>query len=210
MDPTVDSAKTGALAAPWDAARAHSHYLRGLLDGRPEIGCWLAGHLASPLDGEQMSAFLAAETTSTDEQLKGALRRLRQRVMSALIVRDIGGVAPLAEVVESMTLLAELTTNFALDFFHRQLAAQFGEPLDSQGQAQRLLVVGMGKLGERRLRPAGRFARFARALLHRPGARMGALRLDQGEGAQSGSQSPGALGTGAARHSPLVRLSQVP
>ncbi|MBE2260375.1 MAG: bifunctional [glutamate--ammonia ligase]-adenylyl-L-tyrosine phosphorylase/[glutamate--ammonia-ligase] adenylyltransferase [Rhodobacteraceae bacterium] len=151
MDPTVDSAKTGALAAPWDAARAHSHYLRGLLDGRPEIGCWLAGHLASPLDGEQMSAFLAAETTSTDEQLKGALRRLRQRVMSALIVRDIGGVAPLAEVVESMTLLAELTTNFALDFFHRQLAAQFGEPLDSQGQAQRLLVVGMGKLGGREL-----------------------------------------------------------
>lgn len=53
--------------------------------------------------------------------------------MAALVVRDIGGKATLAEVVETMTQLADVTTNFALDFAHRQLADQFGEPLDSRG-----------------------------------------------------------------------------
>jgi hypothetical protein len=50
-----------------------------------------------------------------------------------------------------MTQLADVTTNFALDFFHRQLSELFGEPLDSRGQPQRLLVIGMGKLGGREL-----------------------------------------------------------
>jgi glutamate-ammonia-ligase adenylyltransferase len=71
--------------------------------------------------------------------------------MATLIVRDLGGAAPLGEVVESMTQLADVTTNFALDFVHRQLGELFGEPLDSRGQPQRLLVIGMGKLGGREL-----------------------------------------------------------
>jgi glutamate-ammonia-ligase adenylyltransferase len=71
--------------------------------------------------------------------------------MAALIVRDIGSSATLAEVVETMTQLADITTNFALDFAHRQLAAQFGEPLDDQGRPQKLMIVGMGKLGGREL-----------------------------------------------------------
>jgi glutamate-ammonia-ligase adenylyltransferase len=71
--------------------------------------------------------------------------------MAALIVRDLNGSAPLAEVIETMTTLADVTTNHALDFIHRQLAAQYGEPLDGTGQAQRLMVIGMGKLGGREL-----------------------------------------------------------
>jgi glutamate-ammonia-ligase adenylyltransferase len=71
--------------------------------------------------------------------------------MASLIVRDLGGSASLAQVVETMTQLADVTTNVALDFVHRQLAAQYGEPLDRRGQPQRLLVVGMGKLGGREL-----------------------------------------------------------
>lgn len=65
--------------------------------------------------------------------------------------QDLGGQALLAEVVETMTQLAGITTNFAARFIHQQLATQFGEPLDAQGQAQRLLIVGMGKLGGREL-----------------------------------------------------------
>ncbi|WP_313953536.1 bifunctional [glutamate--ammonia ligase]-adenylyl-L-tyrosine phosphorylase/[glutamate--ammonia-ligase] adenylyltransferase [Accumulibacter sp.] len=151
MDPTVSMANPAALESPWQMAQTHSHYLRNLLVARPEIGDWLSGHLLQSLSAELMGDFLAGESTTTDDELKRALRRLRQRVMSALIVRDLGGVATLGEVVESMTLLAEVTTNFALDFFHRQLSEQFGEPLDSQGQPQRLLVIGMGKLGGREL-----------------------------------------------------------
>jgi glutamate-ammonia-ligase adenylyltransferase len=98
-----------------------------------------------------MDDFLAAAAPSDEESLKQALRRLRQLTMAQLIVRDVGGLAPLAEVVETMTALADATTNFALDFLHRQLIQQYGEPLDHSGQPQRLLVVGMGKLGGREL-----------------------------------------------------------
>ena len=160
MDPTIKTSNATnatpdpgaqALDAPWPAAQAHSHYLRNLLVTRPEIGSWLGETQAQALGAKQMSDFLAGQPSSTDEQMKSALRRLRQRVMSTLIVRDLGGAASLGEVVESMTVLAELSTNWALDFVHRQLSEQFGEPLDSRGQPQRLLVIGMGKLGGREL-----------------------------------------------------------
>jgi glutamate-ammonia-ligase adenylyltransferase len=118
---------------------------------RPQDRAWLGEHAAQPLTAAQMSAFLAPPRRASDESLKRALRQLRQRVMATLIVRDLGGLAPLSEVVESMTQLADVTTNFALDFLHRQLSEQFGEPLDSRGQPQRLLVIGMGKLGGREL-----------------------------------------------------------
>lgn len=54
--------------------------------------------------------------------------------MATLIVRDLGGRAALAEVVETMTQLAEITTNCAACFIHQQLATQFGEPLDAAGK----------------------------------------------------------------------------
>lgn len=139
------------LPPEWQPALSHSFYLRQLLAARPEIVDWLAHRTGSALDAGQMRDFLAGETISDEDGLKRALRRLRQRVMAALMVRDLGGQAPLAEVVETMTLLAEIATNHALDFLHRQLAAQFGEPLDKRGHPQRLLVIGMGKLGGREL-----------------------------------------------------------
>ncbi len=135
----------------WQGALKHSRYLRQLLEARPEVGLWLKQHASGQLDRGLMHEFLRTEAPADEDSLKRVLRRLRQRVMAALIVRDIGASATLADVVETMTQLADVTTNFALDVLHRQLAAQFGEPLDSHGKPQRLLVVGMGKLGGREL-----------------------------------------------------------
>jgi glutamate-ammonia-ligase adenylyltransferase len=153
MNTTINghAALPSALDSPWQAAQNHSRYLRQLLASRPEIAAWLDEHVVLPVGARQMCDFLAQEAPGSEESLKRALRRLRQRVMATLIVRDIAGVAPLSEVVESMTQLADVTTNFALDFVHRQLSELFGEPLDSRGQPQRLLVIGMGKLGGREL-----------------------------------------------------------
>ena len=153
MNTTINghAALPSALDSPWQAAQNHSRYLRQLLAARPEIAAWLDEHVVLPVGARQLCDFLAQEAPGSEESLKRALRRLRQRVMATLIVRDIAGVAPLSEVVESMTQLADVTTNFALDFVHRQLSELFGEPLDSRGQPQRLLVIGMGKLGGREL-----------------------------------------------------------
>jgi len=140
-----------AFPPEWQPALAHSFYLRQLLSPRPELVSWLLEHWQAPVDAATMQAFLDAAPATDEESLKRVLRQLRQRVMAALIVRDLGGLASLAEVVETMTQLADITTNAALDFLHRQLVATFGEPLDKQGHAQRLLVIGMGKLGGREL-----------------------------------------------------------
>ncbi len=134
----------------WQPALIHARYVANLLAARPELAGELAGSWQAPPVPADLLAALQPEPAD-EEGLKRTLRRLRQRTMAHITLRDLLGLAPLAEVVESMTLLADVTTNAALDFLHRQLAAQFGEPLDGRGQPQRLLVIGMGKLGGREL-----------------------------------------------------------
>ena len=136
---------------PWQPALAHSRFLRHLLEARPPVADWVAANAGLPVDGETMRSWLAQTPATDDEMLKASLRGLRQRVMASLIVRDLTGAAPLAEVVETMTILADVTTNHALDFIHRQLVVKHGEPLDGAGHPQRLMVIGMGKLGGREL-----------------------------------------------------------
>ncbi|WP_434513485.1 bifunctional [glutamate--ammonia ligase]-adenylyl-L-tyrosine phosphorylase/[glutamate--ammonia-ligase] adenylyltransferase [Dechloromonas sp. ARDL1] len=138
------------LAPRWQPALEHSRYLTTLLNARPELIPELAATWERPLDEALLMAPLR-QPLADDEAVRSTLRRLRQRTMAHLILRDLCGLAPLEEIVECMTLLADVTTNFALDHYHRQLAETYGEPLDSQGRPLRLMVIGMGKLGGREL-----------------------------------------------------------
>jgi [glutamine synthetase] adenylyltransferase / [glutamine synthetase]-adenylyl-L-tyrosine phosphorylase len=141
---------TTTIDPRWQPALKHSRYLTNLLQARPALIPELAANWQRPLDEEMLRSPLNRAFTD-DETLKTTLRQLRQRAMAHITLRDLCGLAPLAEVVESMTLLADVTTNFALEHYHRQLATTYGEPLDEHGRPQRLLVIGMGKLGGREL-----------------------------------------------------------
>src|SRR5574343_1655520 len=134
----------------WQAAIAHSRYLANQLNAHPELIPELAATWQQPLSEAMLQAPLQ-QPFADDDAVKSALRRLRQRAMAHFTLRDLCGLAPLDEIVEGMTLLADVTTNFALDHYHRQLVASYGEPLDSKGRPQRLMIVGMGKLGGREL-----------------------------------------------------------
>ena len=97
-----------------------------------------------------MLDFLLQGITSgfaNEDDLKRQLRRLRERVFARVMTRDLNGLADLAEVTRTLTELAEVSVRSALDFHHRDLAGMHGEPLDSAGRPQQLIVVGMGKLG---------------------------------------------------------------
>lgn len=142
MDTTLDPR--------WPAALGHSRYLANLLQTHPGLVPELRSTWQQPLSEDLLLTALKQPFTD-DDAVKSALRRLRQRAMAHIALRDLCGLAPLAEVVESMTLLADVTTNFALDHYHRQLVATYGEPLDKAGHPQRLLIIGMGKLGGREL-----------------------------------------------------------
>ena len=96
---------------------------------------------------EALQAELAAATGDATQRLASALRRLRRRVLLTLIARDATGRAELAEVVATMTALAELAVQAAVGVQAQELAATHGTPIGANGVPQDLLVVGMGKLG---------------------------------------------------------------
>lgn len=134
----------------WQIALNHSRYLANLFQAHPELIPELTDTWQQPLSEELLQKALQ-QAFADDDAVRAALRRLRHRAMAHIALRDLCGLAPLAEVVESMTLLADITTNFALDHYHQQLLATYGEPLDRNGRPQRLLIIGMGKLGGREL-----------------------------------------------------------
>ena len=95
----------------------------------------------------EMQDFLAVQPIVDEMSLKRALRKLRQRVMLRTIVRDLNGLSGLAEVMQAMSDLAEVTVNVALGHIETWLKVTYGEPIGESGQPQSLVVIGMGKLG---------------------------------------------------------------
>jgi glutamate-ammonia-ligase adenylyltransferase len=146
-----------SLAAPfvmpeeWAGALAHSRYLRQLFAARPELPEQVARDWQTPLSENALLAMLSLPAVKDENALQRQLRRMRQRAMAWIELRDLCGRAELDEVMESMTLLADVAANAALAFHHAALARGYGEPLDRGGLPQRLMVVGMGKLGGREL-----------------------------------------------------------
>jgi glutamate-ammonia-ligase adenylyltransferase len=102
---------------------------------------WDAPRLAAALESELAGAMAAPEA------LAAALRRVRRRALLGTALRDVAGLAPLAEVVGAMTALAELAVRRGLAALARESAAVFGVPHSAQGVPQDLLVVAMGKGG---------------------------------------------------------------
>ena len=96
---------------------------------------------------EEMQQFLEAAKISDETSLKKALRQLRQRVMLRIMYRDLNGLADLFEVMQTITNLAEITLNTAVNHHQAWLEASYGKPYDIKGALQSFIVVGMGKLG---------------------------------------------------------------
>ncbi|MGH6612527.1 MAG: bifunctional [glutamate--ammonia ligase]-adenylyl-L-tyrosine phosphorylase/[glutamate--ammonia-ligase] adenylyltransferase, partial [Burkholderiaceae bacterium] len=95
----------------------------------------------------EVDALLTEVTGDQTQKLTVALRRLRRRVLLSLIARDTTGRADLAEVVGTMTSLAELSIQSAVKAHAHELASLHGTPASADGMPQDLLVIGMGKLG---------------------------------------------------------------
>lgn len=134
-----------------ERAASHSRYLARLLAADARCADRLASGLAQPFDAATMQAQLQAAAPGDEATLNTALRKLRQAVMARLIVRDLGGLADLSEVMDTCTDLAETTLRFALAHHSTWLAQKHGMPKNPDGSDMQLVVVGMGKLGGREL-----------------------------------------------------------
>jgi glutamate-ammonia-ligase adenylyltransferase len=125
-----------------------------MLDSQPWLAEALAASIERPLVEADLQRFVAAREVlygGGDGALRPALRQLRMWTLCHLIVRDLALGAPLAEITETMTLLAEVALHHAHDVLRAALVERYGQPLSPTGWEQELLVVGMGKLGGREL-----------------------------------------------------------
>lgn len=139
------------LLAP---ALAWSGHLRRRLDAHPDLAAWLNSAVQQAVTPNVLAAW-QAELAGADapevlpvEKCREVLRRLRERVFLALIVRDVAGLADLEEVVGAMTTLADTAVATAYRSVAAELAATHGLPREhATGDPQEMLIVGMGKLG---------------------------------------------------------------
>ena len=131
-------------------APAGSRYAQRLALAQPEMFQAALAAIEQPFDAAAMRASLAQQAAGDEDALKRTLRRLRQQVMLRVLLRDLAGRASLAEVVTSMSDLAELSLGYALGHLSVWLQAQHGTPM-ANGNRQELIVLGMGKLGGREL-----------------------------------------------------------
>jgi glutamate-ammonia-ligase adenylyltransferase len=134
-----------------DRALAFSRYARRALDADASLRDVLLATLDAPFDWTQASVEALVDGGDA-VTLATRLRMLRRRVFLHTLARDLTTRAPLDEVVGAMTTLAERSLAAAVDVHARALAEAHGVPLGAASSApQRLIVIGMGKLGGREL-----------------------------------------------------------
>ncbi|HWU82669.1 MAG TPA: bifunctional glutamine synthetase adenylyltransferase/deadenyltransferase, partial [Methylophilaceae bacterium] len=124
-----------------------SPYLKRLLESDAALLPELMAQLHQSWTPADMRDWLATQPVNDEATLKRALRKLRQRVMLRLIVRDLGGLGDLDEVMRVTSALAEVAVQFALQQLAPALQQLYGKPIGESGKPQEMLVVGMGKLG---------------------------------------------------------------
>jgi len=124
-----------------------------LRDSRALLQLWESGVFARALEPGEMAAMLGALVAGVadEEALEPVLRQFRNRQMVRIIWRDLCGLAGLSETLEDLSELADVCIRGALEQLHAWAVARHGRPRDEQGREQRLLVLGMGKLGAREL-----------------------------------------------------------
>jgi len=134
-----------------DLARAldWSRYARQALQADPALRDEIVATLDAPFDWKAARRAIE-DTVGGDDAaaLAVALRRLRRRVFIHSLARDLTGRAALAEVVATITTLAEVAIDAAARLHARALEAIHGAPVGEESrERQALIVVGMGKLG---------------------------------------------------------------
>ncbi len=139
----TDSISEEPFPAAYERTLRLSPFARRIATARPELADALAQSGAAALTRAGLDAAVAVVPKGDPAALAGALRELRARVMLTLIHRDLAGLANLGEVVSTTTALAEVAIDAAVRAAHAEEAQQHGET----ARGERLLVVGMGKLG---------------------------------------------------------------
>lgn len=129
-----------------------SLYLQAHLNRFPslqDLTTWQEPYPAGQLYDQVYQAVYAA---SCDDTLRALLRQNRNYQMCRIALRDLSGLADLEETMRDCSDLADALVAASLDWHYEKLIARFGQPIgEASGQPQKMLVIGMGKLGGQEL-----------------------------------------------------------
>lgn len=98
---------------------------------------------------QRLSEILAK--VQNEQELYQQLRYFRQREMAKLSYCQSLNLASVEQIFMQLSELAEACIIGARDWLYQQLCEQYGTPVNHQGIAQPLLILGMGKLGGKEL-----------------------------------------------------------
>jgi glutamate-ammonia-ligase adenylyltransferase len=162
----VEAVSPAALASlkAWPAARqtvfarvcAASDFVfeQALRDPQMLLDLADSGELERSLQAGELCGQLAGALAecADENQLGSVLRGFRNRQQVRIIWRDINRQADLIETCHDLSELADASIDLACSWLYPRHCAQFGTPIGRHsGQAQQMVILGMGKLGAREL-----------------------------------------------------------
>lgn len=132
-----------------------SGVLRRLTQAKPEFADWLEESCHEPITATRIETWFnelagprSPELALDPTVCRKVLRQLRQRTFYLTMIRDLGGLAPIEEVVGAMTKLADWSVEQAYLSVMSDMTPTHGIPRDPvTNLPQEMLIIGMGKLG---------------------------------------------------------------
>ncbi len=109
-----------------------------------------SGDICTSYDDTALSKYLTEKIKSaqTEENLLKILRDFRRREMCRIVWRDLLNISSMQETTRDMTLLAGACIDQALNWLYEDCCQKWGTPYGKDsGLPQRMVVIGMGKLG---------------------------------------------------------------
>jgi [glutamine synthetase] adenylyltransferase / [glutamine synthetase]-adenylyl-L-tyrosine phosphorylase len=159
----LDQAMTSSFAAwpqsrheAWRRVCAASDFVQeqALRDPQMLLGLADSGQLERALGAGELREQLGAALVDCEgeDELARRLRRFRNRQQLRIIWRDITRQADLVETCRDLSDLADACIDLAYHWLYPRHCVQFGTPVGRRsGQAQHMVILGMGKLGAHEL-----------------------------------------------------------
>lgn len=103
-----------------------------------------------PYYHQQLTQLLANKTT--DLLWMQTIRQFRQQAMLRWVYRDVNGLCSLEELTDELSEFAEASIDASIAYAEVPLITRHGQPIGEESQQpQRMVVIGMGKLGAQEL-----------------------------------------------------------
>lgn len=134
-------------------AVAASDFIAQFIERTPTLfeGLVNSAQLHQAIDWAQQASSLKASLNAlTQDGERGqqrVLRQFRNQHMVRIAWRDINDLAPLNETLYDLSKLADVCLALALEIATAKISQRAGTPRNADGDAQQLVVLGMGKLG---------------------------------------------------------------